>query len=79
MTTTTRPRGASAGVRATVTLGEEVHEAVQEAAARAGLTVPEYLRRALALQRALDKYMDDDTLTVLDPNRDNAEVHLQLV
>jgi hypothetical protein len=65
--------------RATVTLTEDVHEAVQTAAAAAGLTVPDYIRRALAFQAAISRYItDDNVLTVVDPAKER-EVHVQLV
>jgi hypothetical protein len=66
-------------VRATVTFTETAHAALVESAQRANLSVPDYIRRALALQQALSKYTDEHGgLVVVDQVR-NREVHLQVV
>lgn len=65
--------------RATVALSETLHDTVSRAAAELGISVPDYIRRALAFQSRLDRYMTDDgELIVVDPSREK-EIHLQLV
>jgi hypothetical protein len=66
-------------VRATVTFTESAHAALVEGAERANLSVPDYIRRALALQQALSKYTDDNGGIVVVDQARNREVHLQVV
>jgi hypothetical protein len=53
--------------RTSVQLTEDVKAELEAAATAMGLSLPAYIRRALALTRTLDKYTDPDgTLIVVD-------------
>ena len=52
--------------RATVQLTDSAKAEIEAAAAALGMTVPDYIRRALALSRTLDRYTHDGMLTVVD-------------
>lgn len=56
--------------RATVQLSDSAKAEVDAAAEKLGLTVPEYIRRSLALTRTLDDYMDNGRLTVIERQED---------
>lgn len=64
--------------RANVGLTGRLSKDVEAAAADLDMSVPDYIRRALAFTLRLDQYMHDGELVVLDPERDK-EIHLQLI
>lgn len=68
-----------ASSRAVFTVGEEVHQAIVDAAAAVGVSVPDYVRRAIALTRAVDPYVEDGVLRVIDHRRGGVEVQVVIL
>lgn len=64
--------------RVTIKMPPAHYEVLEQRAQRRGITVAEMLRRDASFAKALDRYIDDDTLTVIDP-QDERAVHLHLV
>lgn len=65
--------------RTTVALSEPLYAEVTQAAAQLRISVADYIRRSLAFQAKLDRYINEHgELIIFDPDRER-EIHLQLV
>jgi hypothetical protein len=65
--------------RVTVSLSDAAHRDLVVSAKKAGLSVSDYVRRALAMQRALARYVSDDGMLVVVDQTNEREVHVHVV